>query len=245
MFVSRDNPQDPQYIGIDCGIIGSLTPEDQSYLARNLLAFFRRDYRLVAKLHVDSGWVPRNTRVNELEAGIRTVCEPIFEKPLADISFGMVLLNLFQVARRFQMEVQPQLVLLQKTLLNIEGLGRQLYPQLDLWSTAQPFLEQWMHDRVAPQGVIRRLHENMPELIEQAPMLMQQVVTDLQNLKRPDEQPVSTATPVVRSNAQRRLGLLMLIGAAAMVYDTTGVALSGWLVLLLGGAGGYLLSVRS
>ena len=245
VFVSRDNPQDPQYIGIDCGIIGSLTPEDQSYLARNLLAFFRRDYRLVAKLHVDSGWVPRNTRVNELEAGIRTVCEPIFEKPLADISFGMVLLNLFQVARRFQMEVQPQLVLLQKTLLNIEGLGRQLYPQLDLWSTAQPFLEQWMHDRVAPQGVIRRLHENMPELIEQAPMLMQQVVTDLQNLKRPDEQPVSTATPVVRSNAQRRLGLLMLIGAAAMVYDTTGVALSGWLVLLLGGAGGYLLSVRS
>ena len=105
----------------------------------------------MAKLHVDSGWVPRDTRVNELEAGIRTVCEPIFEKPLADISFGMVLLNLFQVARRFQMEVQPQLVLLQKTLLNIEGLGRQLYPQLDLWSTAQPFLEQWMHDRVAPK----------------------------------------------------------------------------------------------
>jgi ubiquinone biosynthesis protein len=149
IFVSTVNPWSPQYIAIDCGIVGSLTPEDQDYLARNLFAFFKRDYRRVAQLHIDSGWVPAETKLNEFEAAIRTVCEPIFEKPLKDISFGQVLMRLFQTARRFNMEVQPQLVLLQKTLLNIEGLGRQLYPDLDLWNTAQPFLERWMRERVS------------------------------------------------------------------------------------------------
>jgi len=131
IFVSTDTPDDPQYIAVDFGIVGSLTDEDQRYIGENLLAFFQRDYRRVAQLHIDSGWVPRDTRVSELEAGIRAVCEPIFDKPLSEISFGEVLLQLFHVARRFEMEVQPQLVLLQKTLLNIEGLGRQLYPELD------------------------------------------------------------------------------------------------------------------
>jgi len=151
IFVSTLNPWSPQYIAIDCGIVGSLTPEDQDYLARNLFAFFKRDYRRVAQLHIDSGWVPAETKLNEFEAAIRTVCEPIFEKPLKDISFGQVLMRLFQTSRRFNMEVQPQLVLLQKTLLNIEGLGRQLYPDLDLWNTAQPFLERWMRERVSPK----------------------------------------------------------------------------------------------
>ena len=152
IFVSRKYPDQPQYIAIDTAIVGSLTREDQYYLARNLLAMFRRDYRQVAELHVDSGWVPKDTKVNELEAAVRTVCEPIFEKPLAEISFGKVMINLFATARRFNMEVQPQLVLLQKTLLNIEGLGRQLYPELDLWKTARPYLERWLRDRYSPKN---------------------------------------------------------------------------------------------
>ncbi|WP_281646076.1 ubiquinone biosynthesis regulatory protein kinase UbiB [Parendozoicomonas sp. Alg238-R29] len=238
IFISKVNPEDPQYIGIDCGIVGSLTPEDQSYLARNLLAFFRRDYRMVAKLHIDSGWVPADTKVNELEAGIRTVCEPIFEKPLSEISFGMVLLNLFQVARRFNMEVQPQLVLLQKTLLNIEGLGRQLYPQLDLWATAQPFLEKWMHERVAPQGVIKRLHNTMPELIEQAPMLVHQMLEDVQALHKTPLSPVVNKSALGRD--LRWLGVVVLAGASFAAFQTTEVA--SWNILLLGGVGGYLLS---
>ncbi len=142
IFVAPDG----RYIALDFGIIGTLTAEDQRYLAENLLAFFHRDYRRVAELHVESEWVPRTTRVDELESAIRTVCEPIWEKPLSEISFGHFLLRLFQVARRFDMEVQPQLVLLQKTLLNIEGLGRMLYPQLDLWRTAKPFMERWMRE---------------------------------------------------------------------------------------------------
>jgi len=138
IFVSAENPLDPSFIAVDFGIVGSLTNEDRHYLSQNLLAFFEQDYYKVARLHVDSGWVPADTRIEEFESSIRTVCEPIFEKPLEEISFGQVLLRLFQTARRFQMEVQPQLVLLQKTLLNVEGLGRQLYPQLDLWKTARP-----------------------------------------------------------------------------------------------------------
>ena len=167
IFVSTVAPWSPKYIAIDCGIVGSLTPQDQDYLARNLFAFFKRDYRRVAQLHIDSGWVPAHTKLNEFEAAIRTVCEPIFEKPLKDISFGQVLMRLFQTARRFNMEVQPQLVLLQKTLLNIEGLGRQLYPDLDLWSTAQPFLERWMRDRVSPKS----LFHNFQAHVEQIPHL--------------------------------------------------------------------------
>ncbi|HLV78161.1 MAG TPA: ubiquinone biosynthesis regulatory protein kinase UbiB [Marinobacter sp.] len=175
IFVDVSNPADPKYIAIDFGIVGTLAPDDQSYLARNLLAFFRRDYRQVAQLHIQSGWVPPDTRVNEFEAAIRTVCEPIFERPLKDISFGHFLLRLFQTARRFNMEVQPQLVLLQKTLLNVEGLGRQLYPDLDLWSTAQPYLEEWMRSRIGPGGLIRTLQTHMPSWLEQSPEMPQLV----------------------------------------------------------------------
>ncbi|AUG98525.1 ubiquinone biosynthesis regulatory protein kinase UbiB [Prodigiosinella confusarubida] len=169
IFISYEHPEDPQYIGIDCGIVGSLNKEDKRYLAENFIAFFNRDYRRVAELHVDSGWVPADTNVEEFEFAIRTVCEPIFEKPLAEISFGHVLLNLFNTARRFNMEVQPQLVLLQKTLLYIEGIGRQLYPQLDLWKTAKPFLETWLKDQVGLPAMLRAFKEKAPFWAEKLP----------------------------------------------------------------------------
>ncbi|MBI4356531.1 MAG: ubiquinone biosynthesis regulatory protein kinase UbiB [Gammaproteobacteria bacterium] len=151
IFVSLTNREAPQYVVVDCGIVGTLSSEDQHYLAANFLAFFRRDYRWVAELHIESGWVPRDTRVEEFEAEIRTLSEPVFEKPLGEISFAQLLFGLFQAARRFQMNIQPQLILLQKTLFNIEGLGRELYPELDLWSTAKPYLEKWMKRRLHPK----------------------------------------------------------------------------------------------
>ncbi len=160
-----------QYIAVDFGIMGTLNDTDQRYLAENFLAFFNRDYRRVAELHVSSGWVDKNTRIDEFESAIRAVCEPIFDKPLKDISFGQLLLNLFQTARQFNMEVQPQLILLQKTLLNIEGLGRQLYPDLDLWKTAKPFLEQWMKDKIGPRSFFKHLKENAPLWTEQLPKI--------------------------------------------------------------------------
>ncbi|CAM3068626.1 ubiquinone biosynthesis regulatory protein kinase UbiB [Vibrio diazotrophicus] len=171
VFVNPEHPENPQWIGLDCGIVGTLNSEDKRYLAENFLAFFNRDYRKVAELHVDSGWVPHDTNIDEFEVAIRIVCEPIFAKPLCEISFGHVLLNLFNTARRFNMEVQPQLVLLQKTLLYVEGLGRQLYPQLDLWQTAKPFLEKWMMNQVGPQAVINALKERAPFWAEKLPEL--------------------------------------------------------------------------
>ncbi len=171
VFVDITNPAEPKYIGIDCGIVGSLSREDQSYLAQNLLAFFNRDYYRVAELHVESGWVPANTRINEFESAIRSVCEPIFEKPISEISFGLLLIRLFQTARRFDMTVQPQLVLLQKTLLNIEGLGRQLYPELDLWQTAKPFLENWVKDQVGPKRFMNALKQHGPSWLAKAPQM--------------------------------------------------------------------------
>lgn len=169
IFVSRETPDNPSYLGIDFGIVGTLNREDKRYLAENFLAFFNRDYRKVAELHVDSGWVPAHINVEEFESAIRTVCEPIFNKPLADISFGHVLVNLFNTARRFEMEVQPQLVLLQKTLLYVEGLGRTLYPQLDLWQTAKPFLEKWMKEQLGWRAVVRSIQENAPFWAEKLP----------------------------------------------------------------------------
>ena len=166
IFVDISDPEYPKYAAVDFGIMGTLNERDQHYLAENFLAFFNRDYNRVAKLHIDSGWVPADTRVDELESAIRTVCEPIFDKPLKDISFAQVLIRLFETARRFDMEVQPQLVLLQKTLLNIEGLGRQLYPELDLWETAQPVLEDWMIDRTSPRAMLGKLYSQYPEISE-------------------------------------------------------------------------------
>ncbi|MBN1239284.1 MAG: ubiquinone biosynthesis regulatory protein kinase UbiB [Gammaproteobacteria bacterium] len=171
LFIDVTDLSWPRYIAIDFGIVGTLGESDQHYLAENFLAFFRRDYRRVAQLHVDSGWVPEDTRVDELESAVRAVCEPIFDKPLKDISFGLVLLRLFETAREFDMEVQPQLVLLQKTLLSIEGLGRQLYPELDLWKTAKPVLEEWMRERRDPRAQLRRLAERWPEIVDDVLLL--------------------------------------------------------------------------
>jgi len=183
VFVSYEHPEDPLWIGIDCGIVGTLSNEDKRYLAENFLAFFNRDYRQVAQLHIDSGWVPEETPVEEFEFAIRAVCEPIFEKPLSEISFATVLINLFNTARRYNMKVQPQLVLLQKTLLYIEGLGRQLYPQLDLWDTAKPFLENWMKDQVSPKTLIKKLQQKAPFWLEKLPELPELIYHNLANGK--------------------------------------------------------------
>ncbi len=170
-----------KYIAVDFGIVGSLSLTDQHYLAENFLAFFNRDYRKVAQMHVESGWVPGSTRIEEFESAIRSVCEPIFEKPLKDISFGQLLLRLFQTARRFDMRVQPQLVLLQKTLLNIEGLGRQLYPDLDLWQTAKPFLEQWFKERMGPKAKITEALKQIPAVAEHFPEIPALLFKTLEN----------------------------------------------------------------
>ncbi|EMQ2083504.1 TPA: ubiquinone biosynthesis regulatory protein kinase UbiB [Yersinia enterocolitica] len=221
IFVSYEHPHDPLYIGIDCGIVGSLNKADKRYLAENFIAFFNRDYRRVAELHVDSGWVPRDTNVEDFEFAIRTVCEPIFEKPLAEISFGHVLLNLFNTARRFNMEVQPQLVLLQKTLLYVEGLGRQLYPQLDLWTTAKPFLESWLRDQVGLPAFIRALKEKAPFWAEKFPELPELVYDSLQQHKLL-QQSVDKLTTQMQGQQQRQgqSRYLFGVGATLLVSGT-------------------------
>ena len=166
IFVQVDDPEHPKYAAVDFGIVGSLSPSDQKYLAANFMAFFDRDYHQIAKLHIDSGWVPPETRIDELESAVRTVCEPIFSRPLVEISFAQVLIRLFETARRFNMEIQPQLVLLQKTLVNIEGLGRELYPQLDLWKTARPVLRRWMDEQTGGRAIVRAIRANLPLLRE-------------------------------------------------------------------------------
>ena len=181
IFVQTDDPQSPRYAAVDFGIVGTLQPRDQHYLAENFMAFFDRDYARVAALHVESGWVPRGTRVDELETAVHTVCEPIFNKPLKDISFAQVLLRLFETARRFDMQVQPQLILLQKTLFNIEGLGRQLYPELDLWQTAQPYLRKWMRARTSPRAMLRQIRARWPDTLmalQHVPQVFRTAVRD-------------------------------------------------------------------
>lgn len=226
VFVSTENPQSPQYIALDCAIMGSLTDKDQDYLARNFLAFFSRDYREVAQLHIDSGWVPADTNLPEFEAAIRSVCEPIFEKPLKDISFGLLLLRLFQTARRFNMSVQPQLVLLQKTLLYIEGLGRQLYPELDLWTTAKPFLEKWMRSRHGVRGFVKAMIKETPEVfahLPELPRLIGEVLDQLGSLDQlaaQQEAAMASIKETITTNTQKRrahlVGFISLL--AALVF---------------------------
>ncbi|RLQ23499.1 ubiquinone biosynthesis regulatory protein kinase UbiB [Seongchinamella sediminis] len=225
IFVDASDPADPTYIAVDCAIIGALSESDQYYLARNLLAIFRRDYHEVAQLHVECGWVPADTRVQDFESAMRAVCEPVFERPISEISFGQLLIYLFQTARRFDMEVQPSLVLLQKTLLNIEGLGRQLYPDLNLWDTAQPFLEEWVADRYSPQSMLRRLQRHAPSWLEQLPQLPDVVMDNLQHA-RELEQRVSRQQLRARQQQeeartdtrrhQRQLAAALVCGAAAL-----------------------------
>ncbi len=251
IFVSPEG----QYIAVDFGIMGALSLDDQRYLAENFFAFFQRDYRRVAELHVESGWVPAETRVSEFEAAIRTVCEPIFERPLKDISFGRLLVNLFQTARRFDMEVQPQLVLLQKTLLNVEGLGRTLYPELDLWSTAKPFFERWMDDQLGFGRAKQELKNQMPrwgETLPQLPGLIHDVLKqsrDGQLTNKQQNLQLEALRREMEEGNQRRSLLLpaaAMIVAAAVIFGLDGRAptivagapLTTW---VLGGFGVWLL----
>ncbi|MCB5161227.1 ubiquinone biosynthesis regulatory protein kinase UbiB [Marinomonas algarum] len=228
IFVDVSNPKKPKYIAIDCAIMGSLDDADKNYLARNLLAFFQRDYRLVAELHVESGWVPKGTPVHAFESAIRSVCEPMFAKPLKDISFGQVLIGLFQTARRFNMEVQPQLVLLEKTLLNIEGLGRQLYPDLDLWVTAKPFLEKWMSEQVGPKRVLEEARKQAPQWAGQLPQIPNLIFTALSQMSHQEERMQAQTKAIEdlsgelkkgRKNVPFRLLGLVSLGAAWVITD--------------------------
>ena len=249
IFVDVSNPAKPKYMAVDFGIMGSLSPSDKRYLAENFMAFFDRDYFRVAQLHVDSGWVPEGTRVDEFESAIRTVCEPIFERPLKDISFGQLLLRLFQTARRFDMQVQPQLVLLQKTLLNIEGLGRMLYDDLDLWVTAKPFLENWMKDQVGARALVTQLKQEIPQWGEKLPQLpllahkvMKQAAEGNLSLKLHAKDLEQIKQEIRGTTAQRNktlAGSSILITSAIIL--TTGSLSVGWPI---GGAvvGAWLLT---
>ena len=229
IFVDVRDPANPSYIAIDCAIIGSLTREDQDYLARNLLAFFNRDYAEVARLHLESGWVPERTDPHQFERVIKEVCEPIFAKPLNEISFGVFLVKLFDTARRFDMEIQPQLVLLQKTLLYIEGLGRELYPELDLWETAKPFMERWMADHVGPAAALREFAEHAPALIAQLPRLpalMARMGTQLRHLERAVDRQGDHLRAVEkrmdkldrRSRVRRASGVALILAASVLLW---------------------------
>ncbi|MCH8248526.1 MAG: ubiquinone biosynthesis regulatory protein kinase UbiB [Proteobacteria bacterium] len=249
IFVITTDPERPKYAAVDFGIIGTLHPEDQRYLAENFLAFFDRDYHRIAKLHLDSGWVPADTRIDQLETAIRTVCEPIFNKPLAEISFAQLLMRLFRVAQRFDVEIQPQMILLHKTLFNIEGLGRQLYPQLDLWKTAHPVLKRWMDEQVGPRAMLKDLRENLPQLrdaMRELPAIIHhlgeqaadgRIKFDLQSseLKQIREQLFQ----------QRRQRYWLAIAATALVSGALvmtlgGVPALGWSLLALGALSLYV-----
>ncbi len=238
IFVDITHPQNPRYAAVDFGIVGTLEDGDRRYLAGNFLAFFERDYHRVAQLHVNSGWVPADTRVDELESAIRTVCEPIFNKPLKDISFGQVLLRLFQVARQFNMEVQPQLILLQKTLVQIEGLGRELYPELDLWETGQPVLEKWMKAQTGPKATAERIWRDLPEvryILENLPTvtrrLIDQVLAADGKLPIPDSQALHRRE---RRQYQVIGGAAGLVAGALLIGLDAQPAWAGWVVSMIG-----------
>ncbi|MBK52965.1 MAG: ubiquinone biosynthesis regulatory protein kinase UbiB [Gammaproteobacteria bacterium] len=254
IFVAFDEPDSPQYIAIDCAIMGSLSGDDQEYMAKNLLAIFQRDYRRVAELHISCGWIPPETPVHEFESAIRTVCEPIFEKPLGEISFGQILVQLFNTASRFDMEVQPSLVLLQKTLLNIEGLGRQLYPELDLWQTALPYLERWRAKRLSPIALLTRLSEQFPEWIDQLPQLpalilrainqtgeLSALSNTLESLRQQQEKELAE-----KHARDRLVGFLALGLSALTLLLPAGASISSVPITTLGlaGIGLYLLFFR-
>lgn len=226
IFVQVDDPKNPRYAAVDFGIVGTLQPRDQHYLAENFMAFFNRDYGRIARLHIESGWVPKGTRVDELESAVRTVCEPIYNKPLKEISFAVVLLRLFETARRFDMRVQPQLILLQKTLFNIEGLGRQLYPELDLWKTAQPVLRDWMRERTSPLTILREIRTHLPDAL----ITLRQVPQILQTAVR---QAAVGTPPAVDAGAAQLRAEMRSIGARRDLRVAAGVLwLSGLICLV-------------
>ncbi|MEX2488048.1 MAG: ubiquinone biosynthesis regulatory protein kinase UbiB [Pseudomonadales bacterium] len=258
VHIDATDPENPNYIALDCAIIGSLTEEDKNYLAKNILAFFHRDYYEVARLHVESGWVAPDTDIKEFESVIRSVCEPVFQKPIKDISFGRVVVGLFQTARRFDMEVQPQLVLLQKTLLNIEGMGRQIYPDLDLWETAAPFMEKWMAERMGLAGVMRRIKTNAPGWLQHLPDLPDlafDALTELKQLGRTTREQTLTLqalqTELARQNTRNRYyrlgGVALVLAMVGTLMTVSGVVSPPELLVgssLLGGLGIYWMFIK-
>ena len=251
IFVDVADPANPRYMAVDFGIVSALEPRDQYYLAANFLAFFDRDWRRIAELHLESGWIPPNARLSELTGAVRTVCEPIFNKPLGEISFGIVLLRLFELARRFGMRVQPQLILLQKTLLNVEGLGRDLYPELDLFKTARPILRQWMNERVGPEAFAQGLKDHWPDLAESLKMLpvvlqrsVRRAYEDDFSL-RTESSSVDLLRSQLRAGERRRNALLA--GAAFFLGGVVWLALAtqpDWLGWLMATGGGVLMLSR-
>jgi ubiquinone biosynthesis protein len=245
IFVLIDDPLRPRYAAVDFGIVGTLDPRDQHYLAENFLAVFERDYRRVAQLHLESGWVPPGTRVDEMESAVRTVCEPIFDRPLKDISFGRILLRLFEISRRFNVQIQPQLVLLQKTLLNVEGLGRDLYPELDIWSTATPILREWMRERTSMRALVRELRVRAPEMIEAARGLPALLTVAAQRAQDRLQPPAPAAAPglaelraELRAAGRRRdavtLGAALLAGGLVWLAVGHSPPWPGWTLLAVG-----------
>lgn len=248
IFVIVDDPEKPKYAAVDFGIVGTLSPTDQKYLAGNFLAFFDRDYHQIAKLHLESGWVPAGTRIDELESAVRSVCEPIFNKPLSEISFAQVMIRLFETARRFDMEIQPQLILLQKTLFNIEGLGRELYPQLDLWKTAHPILRQWMSEQLGPRAALRQLREDLPQIrdaLRELPGVVKYLSEQIEN----DDLQLNMHAPELdgireQLKSQQKQQFALTIGATALISGTIVLTLGssvviGWSLI----AAGALISI--
>ncbi len=249
IFVITTDPERPRYAAVDFGIVGTLSPEDQRYLAENFLAFFDRNYYRIAKLHLDSGWVPPDTRVDQLETAVRTVCEPIFNKPLAEISFAQVLMRLFRVAQRFDVEIQPQMILLHKTLFNIEGLGRQLYPQLDLWKTAHPVLKRWMDEQVGGRALLRDVRDNLPQLrdaMRELPAILRQLGEQATDGKiRFDMQSPELGRIQKQLSEQRRQRYWLTTAATAVIAGTLVLTLGaipalGWSLLAAGVIAGIL-----
>ena len=252
IFVLVEDPANPRYAAVDFGIVGTLDVRDQYYLASNFLAVLDRDYHRVATLHVESGWVPANTRVADMEAAVRTVCEPIFNRPLKEISYGHVLLRLFEIARRFDMVIQPQLILLQKTLINVEGLGRELYPDLDVWSTAGPVLRAWMRERIGPRAVVRNFRKQLPDMLEvlnELPAVVKDAVRQSRARGtgvRLDESVSHSFARILERSARRReavtIGAAILLGGLIWLSLGRDPAWPGWSMLVLGA--GWLLVGR-
>ncbi len=254
IFVIVTDPDRPKYAAVDFGIVGTLSPEDKEYLAENFIAFFERDYHRIAKLHLDSGWVPEGSRIDELESAVRTVCEPIFNKPLVEISFAQVLLRLFRVAQRFNVQIQPQLILLHKTLFNIEGLGRELYPELDLWKTAQPVLRAWMDEQVGPRALASDLRENLPQVrqaFRQLPAAIRQLSEQASTGHiRLDMQSVEMQEIRKELASQRRQRYWLTLAATGLIAGTVLISLEvnvyvGVTLLALGAGAVFMSRTRS
>jgi ubiquinone biosynthesis protein len=248
IFVIHTDPDKPKYAAVDFGIVGTLNPEDQRYLAENFLAFFDRDYYRIAKLHLDSGWVPAGTRIDQLEAAVRTVCEPIFNKPLSEISFAQVLMRLFRVAQRFDVEIQPQLILLHKTLFNIEGLGRQLYPELDLWKTAHPVLKRWMDEQVGGRALLRDVRENLPQLrdaLRELPAILNHIGEQAAegrirfNLQSPELREIRQQLDEQRRQRYWLTAAATCIVSGAFVLTLGSMTWPGWLLFGAGALAAY------